>query len=381
MTSKRVVIVGAGAAGISAARVLAGHPDVTVTMIARTGETPYSRMLIKGVAYGPTPPEMIRLPLPPVDLVTDTAERIATDQMYLQLASGTRIGFDALIIATGSAPRGLDRAVAGADAAAAADRIATLHSVEDALRIKGALQRHGSTRVAIYGAGLIASEASSTLSGDGHDVTLIARSATPGVSTFGAAVAERVAADHLAHVKTHLGRTISQVDVGDIGLSIGLDDGSAVAADLLVLALGTTPTGPAPWSDGVDVDDRLRTGIPGIYAAGGVSTHQDDILGRWRIDHWDDGTAQGAHAATVALHDFGFGSDPGPYRPRSPYVSMIYGRAIAGAGYTGHPNTQLVDGDDFLVTHVHNDMVVGVSGIDAVASVYRWGPRLHGVQD
>ena len=380
MTSKRVVIVGAGAAGISAARILTDHSDVTVTVVARTGETPYSRMLIKGVAYGPTPPEMIRLPLPQVDLVTDTAEIINTDQLHLQLASGTRIGFDALIVATGSAPRGLDRGVAGVEAAVAAGRITTLHSVEDALRVKGALQRHGSTRVAIYGAGLIASETSSTLSGDGHDVTLIARSATPGVSTFGAAVAERIAADHHAHVKTHLGRTISQIDVGEGGLGIGLDDGSAVAADLLVLALGTTPTGPVPWTDGVNVDDRLRTDVPRIYAAGGVSMHQDNVLGRWRIDHWDDGTAQGAHAAAVALHDFGFGGDPGPYRPRSPYVSMIYGRAIAGAGYTGHPNTQLVDGDDFLVEHVHDDMVVGVSGIDAVASVYQWGPRLHGVQ-
>ena len=68
MTTQHVLILGSGAAGAAAARTLATRDDVRVTMVTRTGETPYTRMLIKGIAFGPTPPEMIKLPLPQIEV-------------------------------------------------------------------------------------------------------------------------------------------------------------------------------------------------------------------------------------------------------------------------------------------------------------------------
>lgn len=107
MTMKHVLVLGAGSAGTAAARALAPCEDVRVTLVTRTGETPYTRMLIKGIAFGPTPPELITLPLPDVDRVADTVAEVDGVQQRVRLASGGHLDYDALIVATGSAPRTL----------------------------------------------------------------------------------------------------------------------------------------------------------------------------------------------------------------------------------------------------------------------------------
>lgn len=381
MPNQHVLILGSGAAGVAAARALASREDVRVTLVARTGETPYIRMHIKGVAFGPTPPEMITLPLPDVEIISDTAVEVDTSAKEVQFASGARLSYDALIVATGSRPRMLPTEVGGGDAVTDAERVGSLHSLEDALRVRKLLTNLGrAARVAIYGGGVIAAETASTLLSDGHMVTLISRSEVPGVTAFGAPVAERLAADHSARVIAHLGRTVRHIDATDSGVAVTLDDDSPFVADLLLLAIGTTPAAPDPWTGGIDVDDHLRTNLRHVYAAGGVAVHHDDALGTWRIDHWEDAAAQGTHAAQVALYDLGTGDDPGLYLPRSPYMAMVYGQMISGVGYSGDAEAHLEDGEEFVVRHEMRGAVVGVTGIDAVGTVYQWGQRLHGVR-
>lgn len=247
MPKHHVLILGSGAAGVAAARALASREDIRVTLAVRTGETPYTRMLIKGVAFGPTPPEMIKLPLPDVEVLSDTAVEVDTSAKEVQLASGTRLSYDALIVATGSRPRMLPADVGGEDAVTDAGRVGSLHSLEDALRVRRLLTGLGRpARVAIYGGGVIAAETASSLHSDGHIVTLISRSEVPGVTAFGAPVAERLAADHSARVLARLGRTVRHIEVTDTGVAITLDNDSPVVADFLVLALGTTPAARHP---------------------------------------------------------------------------------------------------------------------------------------
>lgn len=381
MTTQHVLILGSGAAGAAAARTLASHDDVRVTLVARTGETPYTRMLIKGIAFGPTPPEIIKLPLPQVEVIADTVLDVDTSVKQVRLESGTRLAYDALIIATGSMPRSLPADVFRGDEATGKGRVSALHSLEDALRIRELLAGLGRrARVAIYGGGIIAAETASSLQADGHMVMLISRSSVPGIGAFGAPVAERLASEHAAKVQTRFGRTLQHVDETDSGVAITLDDGHPVVADFLLVALGTTPAAPAPWADGVDVDDCLRTDADHVYAAGGVATHHDEVLGTWRIDHWEDATAQGTHAAQVALHDLGLGDNPGAYLPRSPYMAMVYGQMISGVGYTAGADAHLETGEEFIVRHEVDGVVVGVTGIDAVGAVYQWGRQLRSVR-
>ena len=379
MTTQHVLILGSGAAGAAAARTLASRDDVRVTLVTRTGETPYTRMLIKGIAFGPTPPEMIKLPLPQIEVIADTVLEVDTSAKQVRLTSGAQVSSDALIVATGSMPRSLPADVFGDDAGQG--RVTALHSVEDALGIRKLLTGLGRpARVAIYGGGIIAAETASSLQADGHMVTLVSRSSVPGIGAFGAPVAERLAADHAAKVQTRFGRTLQHVDETESGVAITLDDDQRIVADLLLVALGTTPAAPSPWTNGIDVDDRLRAAADHVYAAGGVATHHDEALGVWRIDHWEDAAAQGAHAAQAALHDLGISDDPSTYLPRSPYMAMVYGQMISGVGYTAGTNTYLEAGEEFIVRHETDGMVVGVTGIDAVGTVYQWGQQLHGLQ-
>ena len=381
MRAHRVVIIGAGAAGTAAARSLAGYDDIKTTIVGRTRQTPYTRMLIKGVAYGLIAPDLIRLPMPQADFIADTAEHVDPETREVHLASGATIHYDSLIVATGSRARGLDASVSGVEQAAKAGTLTALHSLPDAVRIREAVLACGkSARVAIYGAGLTASETASALQGQGHQISLIARSKIPGVATFGRSVAERIAADHQSRVSTFFGRTITAIHPEPGATVVTLDDGTELTVDLVIIALGTTPVAPAPWPEGVDVDDRLRVhDLESVYAAGGIAVHQDDYLGTWRIDHWDDGAAQGTHAARMLLYTLGRVEDPGPYRPRSAYMAMIYGRMIAGVGYTGYPDTRNEGAEEFIVLHEHGGVVVGASGVDAVGAVYQWGQRLHEV--
>jgi len=96
MPNQHVLILGSGAAGVAAARALASREDVRVTLVARTGETPYIRMHIKGVAFGPTPPEMITLPLPDVEIISDTAVEVDTSakEVLVDYVIGVEAGLD-----------------------------------------------------------------------------------------------------------------------------------------------------------------------------------------------------------------------------------------------------------------------------------------------
>ena len=376
MTTHRALILGTGASGTAAARTLSEHEGVDTTLVGPGGEDPYMRMLIKAVAVGSAPPEITRLPLPEVRVLSDTALSIDADARRITFRSGHVEEYDSLIVATGSAPRQLPESVAGAADAHDTGVATTLHSLRDALHIRESLE--GSRRnVLVYGGGVTAAETASLLADAGHGVTLIARNRLPGESVFGAELARNVARLHHDRVHTFFGSAIASVTHGETSVTAHLDDGAALTGDLLIIALGTVPLSPSPWDGGILVDDRQRTSADRVWAAGGVTVH-DDALGMWRIDHWEDSAAQGAHAALHLLHTIGDGDDPGRYVPRSAFLAMIHGHVLSGIGLTSAPITRVHPGEEFVQVHEHLDGTpVGVSGIDAVLAVHQWRDRLH----
>ena len=145
------------------------------------------------------------------------------------------------------------------------------------------------------------------------------------------------------------------------------------------------PTAPAPWSgpEGIAVDSRMRAVIAPeqrIYAAGGVAIHHYPRHGSYRIDHWDDSTAQGVHAANALLHDQGLGEDPGIYLPASPFTVRIHGHTLTGAGHAAlGTSTRILSTDPLLVAHDLDGTPVALTGIDATRLVHDQLPNLHSV--
>lgn len=344
--TRPLVVAGGGAAGRAAVQTLiSADSGFPVLHLAGPAVEAIDRTMVdKAIMTGRLSPARAMAMRPPLtgattreDCVLAVAE--APDGWSLQVP-GAEIQAAGLVLATGSQPYRLD--VPGADVWAAAGRLSTLHSVEDALRIRELVEGVDGARVVVTGSGLVGAEAASLLTEAGHRVTLVARSGLPGAAAWGTEIAQRIARIHDAAVDPRWSTRIVSLDDG---VAV-LDDGTAVEADMVIVAHGAQPRVPdgvpvftdaAGAPGGVQVDDRLRVhgASAPMAAAGAVAQHgvADDPVAPYRIDHWDDAEAQGAHAAHALLHAVGMGEDPGPYRPRSPWSARIHGRQVAGFGH------------------------------------------------
>ncbi|MBM6546159.1 hypothetical protein JNO54_08400 [Janibacter sp. YIM B02568] len=108
-----------------------------------------------------------------------------------------------------------------------------------------------------------------------------------------------------------------------------------------------------------------------------MAAHHHHELGTYRIDHWDDATAQGAHAASTLLHDLGLANDPGPYVPTSLFSARIHGHTLTGAGHPGLADAaRIASTDPLLIVHERNGLPIAATGLDAAPLVLQWRNRL-----
>jgi len=335
-----VLIIGAGAAGHSAATTLRRDGfDGTVRVVHDEPVAPYNRTLVdKGILPGLLTPVQAALPSLAslgVEIVSGKASAIDPAERLVRLADATELPFRSLLLAVGSTPRPVLRN-------GEVEGVFPLHRAVDAQQIRSHVGSDFAGRVVtVLGAGLVGTEAASVFTASGARVHLVARSEVPLVSALGTPVATRLRDLHREHTIFHGGRTVTALRRTARGIEVHLDDAQVWESDLVVTAQGTTPA--TAWvpsgSAGVTVDASLRVeGLPHVYAAGGAVLHPSPGGGRIRIDHWDDAVAQGAHAARALLHDVTHGNDPGHYRPISGYSVNIYGSSLNGVG-TARPGT------------------------------------------
>ena len=182
---QHIVVVGASLAGLRAAEALrdAGY-DATLTLVGAERRLPYDRPpLSKQVLSGDWDAERTELRdrahYEALDLdlrLGRTATALDLAARAVELDGDARVSFDALIVATGAAPRVLP-------ATPDLEGIHTLRTLEDCLAIRRAFDDGG--RVAVVGAGFIGSEVAATARGRGLDVTLIEASPVPLVRAVG----------------------------------------------------------------------------------------------------------------------------------------------------------------------------------------------------
>lgn len=300
---RSIVIVGGGLAAAHAVESLRDMEyDGRLTLVARERHLPYERPpLSKGYLAGKDDREAafphdagwyrdndvtLKLGSAVVDLDLDS--RVAV------LDSGESLGYDRLLIATGSSPRTLQ--VPGIEKAL------TLRTIDESERLQAGFAE--GKRLAIIGGGWIGLEVAATAHQAGMEVVVLEAGGRPLGRILGPEVADHVAAVHARNgVEIRTGVQVEAVLDGGVQTADGL-----VPADLVLLAVGATPTTALASAAGLDVDggivvdERLQTSAPYVFAAGDVANAHNTALGeRLRVEHWDNAIRQGKLAGRTML--------------------------------------------------------------------------------
>jgi NADPH-dependent 2,4-dienoyl-CoA reductase/sulfur reductase-like enzyme len=326
----RIVIVGAGAAGAAAAeRLRRVGCRGSITMVGE--EAPVDRPnLSKDYLAGTAPEEWLPLRTPAfydqigVELrIGDPAVQLDPVQRSVVLQSGRRLGFDALLLATGAEP--LPLAVDGANL----PHVFVLRTLTDSRRIIDAARAGG--RAVVVGSGFIGLETAAALRTRGLEVDVVSRDRLPLERVLGEALGRFVQKLHEARgVRFHFDARVRAIRPD----SVELDDGRTLAAGLVVAGVGVRPRtalgakAGLRVDDGIVVDALLRSSAAGIWAAGDCARYPEPRLGRpVRIEHWVTAERQGQ---SVARDMLGLGT---PFCEVPFFWSRHYDTTIS---YVGH---------------------------------------------
>jgi len=338
------VIVGAGLAGAKAAEALRTEGfEGRVVLFGEEADRPYDRPpLSKDFLQGKSEKEKIYVHPEgwyaehDVELHLDTRVT-AIDRSAHELATtdgGERIGYDKLLLTTGSSPRRLS--VPGHDL----EGVLYLRGVADSEAIKAAFATI--KRVAIIGAGWIGLETAAAARAAGVEVTVLEMAALPLLGVLGPEVAKIYAALHAEHgVELKTGVEVGEILAVDGRASgVRLADDSRIDADVVVVGVGITPNAELAEAaglsidNGVVVDEYLATTDPDVFAAGDVANAYYPSLGRHlRLEHWSAALNQGPVAAANMMGR-AVAYDQVPYFFSDQYdMGMEYSGYVEGGRY------------------------------------------------
>ncbi|MCF1593489.1 NAD(P)/FAD-dependent oxidoreductase [Streptomyces muensis] len=369
---RRIVVVGASAAGLAAAETLRREGyDGTLTLVGDEPHAPYDRPpLSKQILAGEWSTE--QLPLRPyadldaldLDLRLGLAATgLDVTDRTVRLADGSAVPYDGLIVATGVRPRRLP-----------GEGAHVLRTMDDALALREKLTP--GSRLVVVGAGFLGAEAAAVAWRLGCEVTLLEPAPVPLAHAVGTEVGRVLSRAHRDNgVKLRTGVTVTEVTHGGVRLA----DGEVVEADEVLVAVGSLPN--TEWladsglavGDGV-VCDQYCEAAQGVYAAGDVARWHNPLFGvAMRIEHRTNAAEQGMAAARNLLTAR---EDRRPFAPVPYFWSDQYDMKIQAYGHLrGHDEVVLVDGDlaerRFVAAYRTGEKLVGVLSVGMPPKVVR----------
>ncbi|MCW8101088.1 FAD-dependent oxidoreductase [Streptomyces tauricus] len=337
----RVVIVGAGMAGVQTAVALReqGFPG-SVTLIGAEPHQPYDRPpLSKAVLLGKAEGSAFDVDFEALDVELRLGLEVTgvhPARRELDTAAGP-VPYDVLVVATGAEPVRLP----GAEGVPGVHLLRTL---DDAERLRPVLARQHD--IVVVGAGWIGAEFATAAREAGCSVTVVEAAGRPLVGALPAEVAAPMAAwyaDSGASLRTHA--RVERVEPG----AVVLDDGSRLPAGAVVVGIGARPATAWLAGSGIELgahreivaDDHLRTSLPGVYAVGDCASFPSGRYGeRLLVHHWDN-ALQGPRTVAANI----VGETPAPYDPVPYFWSEQFGRFVQYAGHHGAADALLWRGD------------------------------------
>ncbi len=213
-----VLVVGASLAGWRAVEGLRAEGfEGKISLIGDERHLPYDRPpLSKQVLSGKWPPEKAVLAdkkrsseLRVHEVLGRRAVALDVEGRSIELDDGTVLDGDAIVVATGAAPRRLP----GTESLGQADGLFTLRTLDDSLALRAAVTATESARVVVIGAGFIGAEVASTCAGLGCSVTVLEAMEIPLANVLGPLVGAHCGTLHGANgVELRTGVAVAGVD-------------------------------------------------------------------------------------------------------------------------------------------------------------------------
>ncbi|WP_085981527.1 FAD-dependent oxidoreductase [Mycobacterium parascrofulaceum] len=363
--SNGIVIVGGGlAAARTAEQLRRAEYAGRVTIVSDEVHLPYDRpplskeVLRKEVDDVALKPREwydendITLRLGAAATALDTAARTVT------LADGSVLGYDELVIATGLVPRRIP-------ALPDLDGIRVLRTFDESM----ALREHASAaqRAVVIGAGFIGCEVAASLRSLGVDVVLVEPQPTPLASVLGERIGGLVARLHRAEgVDVRLGVGVAEVRGEGRVDTVVLTDGTELAADLVVVGIGSHPATGWLEGSGIEVDNGVlcdeagRTSAPNVWALGDVASWRDATGHQARVEHWSNVADQTRVVVPAMLGQDTSSAVVVPYFWSDQYDVKIQCLGEPEATDTVHLVED--DGRKFLAYYERDGVLVGVVG-------------------
>ncbi|MET8723978.1 NAD(P)/FAD-dependent oxidoreductase [Streptomyces misionensis] len=327
--TRRVVVVGAGMAGVQTAVALREQGFAgDVTVIGAEPHQPYDRPpLSKAVLLGKAEDSAFDLDFDSlgVDLrLGCEALGVRPGDRELDTEAGP-VPYDVLVLATGAEPVTLPgtEGVPG---------VHLLRTLDDAARLRPVLARQHD--IVVVGAGWIGAEFATAAREAGCAVTVVEAADRPLAGVLPAEVAAPMAgwyADSGAELRT--GARVERVEPGAVVLA----DGTRLPADAVVVGIGARPATGWLAGSGIErgafgevvTDARLRASAPGVYAVGDCASFPSARYGeRLLVHHWDNALQGPRTVAANILGETEAVYDPVPY-----FWSEQFGRFVQYAGH------------------------------------------------
>lgn len=346
---RRVVIVGAGMAGVQTAVALRQQGFTgTVTLIGAEPHQPYDRPpLSKAVLLGKAEGSALDVDFAALGVDLQLGREVSglrPDEHQLDTPEGP-VPYDVLVIATGAEPVTLPgtEGVPG---------VHLLRTLDDAERLRPVLERQHD--IVVVGAGWIGAEFATAAREAGCAVTVVEAADRPLAGALPAEVAAPMArwyAESGAELITNA--RVVAVEPGEVVLAGGAGEGRRLPAGAVVVGIGARPatgwlggSGIALGDDGsITADEGLRTSLPDVYAVGDCASFPSARYGeRLLVHHWDN-ALQGPRTVAANVIGAAAGEPPQTYDPVPYFWSEQFGRFVQYAGHHAGAGTLVRRGD------------------------------------
>ncbi|GMQ83011.1 MAG: FAD-dependent oxidoreductase [Rhodothermia bacterium] len=305
----RIVIVGNGISGVTAARFIRKSSDTTITIVS--SESPYffARTALMYAYMGSIsdrdlkPYEDDFWSRNRLDLVQDYAIKVDTTTKVVRMASGDSLSYDSLILATGSKPVRIGwkgEELPG---------VQSLYSMQDLALMRRST--NGVKRAAVVGGGLTGVEVAEMLTSRGIEVVFLVRENRYMDYVLPKEESELIENQIRKHgVDLRMNEGLSHMEAGADGTveAVVVEGGKRIEVGFVALTTGVCPRTDLAISSGINVgrgihvNRYLETSEPDVYAVGDCAEFSEPLPSGETIQQlWYSGREQGRVVAQSIL--------------------------------------------------------------------------------